>query len=269
MIAKRSFFLLLLSIAVILISGFSEERAYFTFQKSIAFKAREIYSDHIGNYYLVTRDKVQKVNLTDSLTQFHQRQNIGAITTVDVSNPMKTIIYYRDYRKVEILDTWMSMIREIDLDEYGYMQVSAVCGSSTNGIWLYDENTAQLNRITDGGDLILQSVSTRQSMNKVLHVSYLLEKNAKVYVSDPEVGIVQFDMFGSYIKTLPLKGVKKFSIFSDQIVFFDQGKIYNYNPLTLETKELILPDTKVIDATLLKNKLVAIDNDSVRIYSFK
>jgi hypothetical protein len=30
-----------------------------------------------------------------------------------------------------------------------------------------------------------------------------------------------------------------------------------------------LPDTKVIDATLLKNKLVAIDNDSVRIYSFK
>jgi hypothetical protein len=249
--------------------GFSEDKAVFKQQKNIAFKATQIYADHLGFYYLVTRDKVQKVNLNDSLTQFHQRQNIGAITTLDVSNPMKTIIYYRDYRKVEILDTWMSMIREIDLDEYGYMQVSAVCGSSTNGIWLYDENTAQLKRINDGGELILQSVSTRQSINKVLHVNYLLEKNATIYVSDPDVGIVLFDMFGSYLKTLPLKGVKKFAIFSDQIVFFDSGKIYNYNPFTLETKELALPDSTVKDAVLLKNKLATIDNDSVRIFSYK
>lgn len=249
--------------------GFSEDKAVFKQQKNIAFKATQIYADHLGFYYLVTRDKVQKVNLNDSLTQFHQRQNIGAITTLDVSNPMKTIIYYRDYRKVEILDTWMSMIREIDLDEYGYMQVSAVCGSSTNGIWLYDENTAQLKRINDGGELILQSVSTRQSINKVLHVNYLLEKNATIYVSDPDVGIVLFDMFGSYLKTLPLKGVKKFAIFSDQIVFFDSGKIFNYNPFTLETKELALPDSTVKDAVLLKNKLATIDNDSVRIFSYK
>ncbi len=260
--------LILLATSLLLMSS-SGDVQYFTPKKNIAFKAQQIIADHIGFYYLVTRDKVQKVHYNDSLTQFHQRQNIGAITTVDVSNPMKTILYYRDYRKVEILDTWMSMIREIDLDEYGYMQVSAVCGSSTNGIWLYDENSAQLKRINDGGELVLQSVSSRQSMNKVLHVSYLLEKNAKVYVADPEIGIVLFDMFGSYIKTLPIRGIQKFSIFADQIVFFNAGKIYNYNPLTLETKELILPDSTVTDAALLKNKLVTIGSDSVRIYTYK
>jgi len=148
------------------------------------------------------------------------------------------------------------------------MQVNAVCGSSTNGIWLYDENTAQLLRISDQGELIRQSISTRQSMNAVLHISTMIERNGYVYATDSSLGVAVFDMFGAYSKTIPIKGVQEFNVMQDQLIYFQDKKMENYNFQTFALKELTLPDSISKDAELLPNKLITLTNDSVKVYSY-
>jgi len=263
---KYSQFLLLLLMMMLL--SFSSSESSFVFKKSMAIKANALYADHLGYYYIVGKDKIQKVHPSDSLTQFHQRQGLGPITSIDVTNPMKTLVYFNDYRTIEILDNWMTLMREINLDDYGYMQISAVCNSSTNGIWFYDENSATLKRIDDAGNLLRQSISTRQSINKVLRVSSMLEKNGVLYLADPTTGVFTFDMFGNYIRTLPLIGVNKMRIQNDKIYYFTRGKFYGYQAETFATDELTLPDSTVIDAILLKNKLVTLSLDSVKVYTY-
>lgn len=255
-------------ISLFLIS-FSKNGDLFFLKRAFQFKANYLVNDHLGNFYLVGKHKIQKVVNGDSLVQFHQRTNWGAISSVDASNPMKIVVFYADYRKVEILDNWMTVLREVNLDDYVYMQANAICGSSTNGFWLYDENSALLKRIDDSGNLVRQSISTRQSIGKVLQVKYIQERNGKVYVSDPLVGIVVFDMFGTYIKTLPILGANQFFVYLDKIYFFRDGKIMSYDTESLQFSTIGIDNQSIDNAILVKNNYITTRGDSVFVYGYK
>jgi len=248
--------------------SFEQDKSVFTLNKSFPFKADKMLADHIGNYYLVSDYKVQKVNRFDSLLQFHQRKNLGKIGRVDVSNPMKILVYFPDFRSIDILDNNMTELRVLKLDEYGDMQVNAVCASNTNGIWIYDENTAILKRINESRRNHKQSVSTRQSMNKVLHVSSMLERNGYVYLCDENEGIAVFDLFGSFSKLIPIKGIQSFNVVQDQLIFMQNKTLVNYNLQSLSAKEMQLPNPNAKDVCLFNNKLVSLAGDSVSIFNF-
>lgn len=253
----------------LLLSSFWRSDDIFFLKRAFQFKANFFVNDHLGNYYLVGKHKIQKVVNGDSLVQFHQRTNWGDISSVDASNPMKIVVFYADYRRVEILDNWMTVLREVNLDDYVYMQANAICGSSTNGFWLYDENSALLKRIDDSGNLVRQSISTRQSIGKVLQVKYLQERNGKVYLSDPQVGIVVFDMFGTYIKTLPILGTNQFFVYLDKIYFFTDGKIMSYDTESLQFSTIGIDNQVIENAILVRNNYITTRADSVFVYGYK
>jgi hypothetical protein len=163
----------------------------------------------------------------------------------------------------------MTVLREVNLDDYVYMQANAICGSSTNGFWLYDENSALLKRIDDSGNLVRQSISTRQSIGKVLQVKYLQERNGKVYLSDPQVGIVVFDMFGTYIKTLPILGTNQFFVYLDKIYFFTDGKIMSYDTESLQFSTIGIDNQVIENAILVRNNYITTRADSVFVYGYK
>ena len=78
-----------------------------------------------------------------------------------------------------------------------------------------------------------------------------------------------FDIFGSYEKTIPLKGVKKFQILQDQIVYFENNQLSSYNSLTLELKSLALPDTAEVSlAVLEKSRLGIMKKERVDFYKY-
>lgn len=269
MTKSKYVFGLIISFLVVLLFSFGRNDDIFFLKRAFQFKANFLVNDHLGNYYLVGKHKIQKVVNGDSLVQFHQRTNWGDISSVDASNPMKIVVFYADYRRVEILDNWMTVLREVNLDEYVYMQANAICGSSTNGFWLYDENSALLKRIDDSGNLVRQSISTRQSIGKVLQVKYLQERNGKVYVSDPQVGIVVFDMFGTYIKTLPILGANQFFVHLDKIYFFNEGKIMSYDTESLQFSTIGIDNQSIENAILVKNNYITTRGDSVFVYGYK
>ena len=61
------------------------------------------------------------------------------LAQIDVSNPMRVLLYYKDFSTIVILDRFMTNRSTIDLRKQDIFQVEAVCLSYDNKIWVYDE----------------------------------------------------------------------------------------------------------------------------------
>ena len=110
---------------------------------------------------------------------------------------------------------------------------------------------------------------TNIGKNFWLFFDFMIEKDNAVYLNDPAIGIMVFDIFGNYSKTVPIKGLKKFQVFQDQIIYFDNGRLNAYGLITLDLKSIQLPDTtEVVMAAIQKNRMAILKKDRVDFYRY-
>ena len=62
--------------------------------------------DNLGNIFLVTGfQQLKKLdNNYDSVAVFNNVRRYGKLETIDVSNPLKVLLFYRDFNTVVVLD---------------------------------------------------------------------------------------------------------------------------------------------------------------------
>ena len=74
-------------------------------QRSLPLSARRATTDQLGNLYLVTTGNALEKYTPEGLflTRFTNNR-LGAIQSVDVSNPLKVLVWYADFRTVVFLD---------------------------------------------------------------------------------------------------------------------------------------------------------------------
>ena len=133
---------ILLSI-LFLISAFtsSAQQSAFTQVKSIEGEFIDFTVDNLGNYFLLSKNnQLKKLNAQgDSTGIFNDVRRYGKLYSIDATNPLKVLLYYKNFSTVVVLDRFLNMINTIDLRKQNIFQVKAVAQSSDNNIWLYDE----------------------------------------------------------------------------------------------------------------------------------
>ena len=106
-------------------------------------------------------------------------------------------------------------------------------------------------------------------MDAVPNPDFMVEKDNAVYLNDPSIGIMVFDIFGNYSKTVPIKGLKKFQVFQDQIVYFENNRLNAYGLISLDLKSIQLPDSAdVLMAAIQKNRMAVLKRDKVDFYRY-
>ena len=107
----------------------------------------------------------------------------------------------------------------IDLTDLELDETSLVCRSYNDGIWYYDPIRFELIRKNQE----LKTTNTSGNLANILSINiqanYLVEHNNKVYLNDPKNGILVFDNFGTYLKTIPIYGVSSFQV-KDQFIIY-------------------------------------------------
>ena len=101
-------------------------------------------------------------------------------------------------------------------------------------IWLYDQATDRLHRFnieTRKIEFISQIITKLAGIE--VTPNYLVSDMNGVYLSCPEVGIMIFDFFGNYFKTIPIKDIKYFQVKNKNLIFL-KGQ-------TLEMQSIDLP----------------------------
>ena len=233
----------------------------------IPVKADLITTDNLGNFYVVRNDLVEKYSSTGTLLYTFSNKSLGRISHIDVSNPMKPLLFYREQAQAVFLDNMMAVsgspLRFAE-EEFPDLQLLAV--SRENGLWIFTSQHSELLRLNDQRQITHRTGNLRQVLGMTISPNYLLEYNNKVYLNSPSEGILIFDVFGTYYKTIPVKQLQSFQVQDENIIYHKDGKLHSYNIKTLETQEFPLPDSTALFVRVEKEKLYMLAPAECRIY---
>ena len=205
----------------------------------------DVQVDRLEKIYVLYSDNTLDINNNLGLPTYTFANNQkGRISSVDVSNPLKVLVFFKDFGIVSVLDNTLSDVSSIAMNEFGYDDVRTVAGSNDNNIWIYDAAQYRLIKIDNEGNELLASINLTELELNDLNPVDIVESGNKVYVVDEEIGIVVFDNFGQFIQLLPITGLREVFIDRD-VILYQKGKdLVSYNPLLIDNTNVDLSEIK-------------------------
>ena len=243
------------------------QTSHLELQKSIELQATFVEIDNIGNVYTVKEGLISKYTIDGKFLMKNSAMAFGQITSMDATNALKMILFFKDLSQVTYLDNQLSARGDrVELDVLGYFQTTAVCRSYSDGFWLYDQTTFELTRFTEQLEVSQQSGNLAQVLDFVPAPNYMREYNNWLYVNDPEQGVLVFDWYGSYTKTIPIKGLKKIVIRADKLFYVSDTSLESYDLKTSQFAQIELPKVDIVDFSLFEDNLVIITKNQLQVY---
>ncbi|MGH1335562.1 MAG: hypothetical protein ACRBFS_05485 [Aureispira sp.] len=222
--------------------GYSQNEYRFQPIAQIEQTAQWMEVDKMQQLYLLVGDNdLQKYDVKGNLLCRFNENNLGPISYVDVSNPFRILVYYDDYTTVIFLDRTLSEIQRHDLSHLDLPQVEALGTASDNNLWLFDNNSYTLKKLDQKNEVLVESLDLNLLLPEALNPVRLLEANNRVYLNSPNLGVLVFDLFGNYIKTIPLLDLDYFQWYEGQIFYTQDKKLQAYHLLSFQYKNIELP----------------------------
>ena len=227
-------------------------------------KNAHIEIDAFGNIYVINTNEIIKYNSLGVLQKKFSTKRYGKIDFVDAMNPLKILVYYKDFQQLIFLDNQMSASSDvISLESIGHEQTSLVCSSSNNSFWIYDKQNNELSRF----DAELKSLVKTGNLKRILDIdikpNYMQEHNNYLYLNCPNEGILVFDIYGTFYKTIPLKNLKEFNVVNGDVFYYDNLSLKQYQAQTFKTIEKQFLDSIISNVIWQNGKIYKIYTDSL------
>ncbi len=193
--------------------------------------------DNLGNIYLIMpNNQIKKLTAKgDSIAVYNDIKRYGNIYSIDVTNPLKVLIYFKDFSTIVVLDRLLSVRNVIDLRKQNILQVKAVASSYDNNIWLYDELDGKLKKIDDAGSVLLESTDFRQVFDPAPSPEAIYDRDGQLYLYDPKKGLMIFDYYGASKNNLQLLNYSDVQVIDkNTITARDGSRIILYKPSALQ-----------------------------------
>jgi len=177
-------------------------------QKSIPGIFTDFNVDEAGNIYLVINgSQLKKIDRNgDSIAVFNNVKKYGNIHSVDVTNPLKILVYYKSTSTIVVLDRLLSVRQVIDLRKSNIQQAKAVRLSYDNNIWLFDELESKIKKLDENGKLLFQSADLRNVFAEAPSFQSIFDTDGSLYLYDPKQGWFVFDYYGAFRKKYAFTG---------------------------------------------------------------
>ncbi len=213
-------FLLIISLFFILQTARAQNDSSFSLTRTMQADVADFTVDNVGNVYLLTKNNLLKKfdQNGDSVTVFNAVTRFGDISYIDVSNPLKILLYYKDFATIVEVDRFLNILNTIDLRSLGIFQVKAIGLAYDNNLWIYDELDAKLKRIGDDGTLIDQTTDFRQLFDTIPDPSLITDQGGLVYLYDVAKGVYVFDHYGTLKSHVQLNGWRDFTVIDKNLV---------------------------------------------------
>jgi len=221
--------------------------------------------DPYGNIYAVKEAQLLKFSPQGKLLHNYSNSRFGVISSIDVFNPMKIMLFYQDAGILLFLNEQLAQIREpISLFEANYQTISLASYSSANQIHLYDNANKYLYTL----DFFMREISKTPIHFPAFNPIKMIELEEKSLVfHDTEAGIYLFDAFGTFNKMIPIITPHAVTVTSELIYYpnNDEVCIYNYKTLNAEKKQLPISD--VVQTLFYRsNMILLLNNGTISIY---
>ena len=222
-------------------------------------------TDNLNNSYLVNGEELIKYNSAGKLFLKYSNKRYGNITTIDATNALKVLLYYKDFQQLVFLDSQLSQNGEaISLENLGYEQTDLVCSSFNNSFWIYNKQTVELVRFNENSQQIAKTGNLKQLLQAELKPDFMIEHNSYLYLNCPDIGIYVFDMYGTFNKIISLKNLHAFQVNDKIIYFYKEGKLCSYDTKAFEEKCISYNDSILKNVRIEKDRFYFQYKDSVK-----
>lgn len=224
--------------------------------------------DNLLNIYRVQGAEVYKYDKKGDFKFRFSDNQLGNVGKIDVTFPMRPLVVYPELNYIVLLDNTLSENRgKINLIDHNIPLATLACASIQNHFWFYDAMSFSLIRTNDSYKNVQQTGNLSQILRINLQPNHMEEFANRLYVNNPATGILVFDIFGTYIKTIPVKGLEKFQVFENHIVYYSGNSIFRYHLRTNETVEIPLPITGD-DALVQKNRVAVKLKEEIVVFDY-
>jgi hypothetical protein len=220
--------------------------------------------DGFSNIYVINDNEIVKYNSIGVLQKKFSTKRYGKIDFVDAMNPLKLLVYYKDFQQIMFLDDQLTETSSmISIETLGHEQTSLVCSSANNSFWIYDKQNNELVRF----DAELKSLVKTGNLKRILDIdmkpNFMMEHNNYVYLNCPNEGILVFDIYGTFYKTIPLKNLKEFNVVNGDVFYFENHTLKQYQAQTFNTIEKQFADTLIQTIYWQNNHFYKVYHDSL------
>jgi hypothetical protein len=198
--------------------------------------------DELGNVFALTKSgQLKKYNNNlDSMGVFNDVRRYGKLYSISADNPLRTVLYFKDYRTILVLDRLMQVVNKIDLRKAGIFQVKAVAQSYDNLFWIFDEQESKLKKIDEEGKQVLTTADLRLVFTEPIIPSNLFDLGGYVYLYDQKNGLFIFDYYGALKNKIAFIDWRQVHPVGKQIVGIKNNLLLSYTPGNIDTKEFPL-----------------------------
>ena len=228
--------------------------------------------DKMKQLYLIVGDHTLLKYTPDGnfICQFNENR-LGEISFIDISNPFRILVYYNDYATVVFLDRTLSEIQRNDFSDLDIPQIQALCTASDNNIWLFENNAYTLKKVNNQNEILLESADLNLLISEELMPNRIIEFETKVYLNSPNIGILVFDVFGNYIKTIDIKEIDYFQFYEGQIFYVKNKSFNTYHLRSFLTQEIKLPviQDELKQLCIAQEQLYLRYSDEIKIIGFQ
>lgn len=233
-------------------ASYGQYRELFTLEE----EADLICFDNLLNIYKVKQTELIKYDKNGGFQFRYSDKQLGNIGSVDVTFPLRPLLVYPDINYAVLLDNTLSNNRgNINLLNQGIDLGMLACSSVQNHFWFYDAMNFSLVRTNENFKHVTNTGNLAQVLRiQSLQPNFLKEFANRVYLNNPSTGILVFDIFGTYIKTIPITGLTEFQVNGNELIYFKDGSLFRFNSETYDELEIPLPEG-TLQALLQKNRI--------------
>lgn len=198
-------------------------------------------TDELGNTYVLRGDELELYDKNGRSWLRNSVKTFGRIHTIDAFYSLKPMVFSPELGQMAVLDNTLSVQGSVlNLPRNGYPQIRLACMSVQNHFWLFDERDLSIIRV----DSQLRSRANSGRLDQQLGISpaptSMQEHENWLYVNDPAIGILVFDLFGTYSRTIPILGVRQFEVRGRMLYFLANDRFQVYDMRSFEINDFPL-----------------------------
>ena len=245
----------------------------FQFLKTIKGDFTYFNVDNLDNIYLLNKSNQLKklTEAGDSVAVFNDVKKYGNPDYIDVTNPLKTLLYYKNYSTIVTLDRLLAPRNTINLRKQNIFYVNNVTLSYDNYMWIFDEEDYRLKKIDEEGKILQSSTDWRMLFDSVPAPVKMIDRDNFVYLYDPAKGFYIFDYYGGFKNRLAFLNWTNVEVNSTTVYGFGANKLYSYQLKSLQLKEYKLPKFfgSFEAIKVMNGKVYLLNEKGINIYQIK
>ena len=219
-------------------------------------------TDNFDAKYYINNNVFYKKD--ESTTINYSNIQLGEIASVDIYNPLKMAMFYKDFNIVVILDNRLAEIYKVDFNAIQpYRNVSTISIGNDNTIWIFNQDLQQLQLYDYLNNQI--RVTTLPVASDVLDLAsnynfaWLLTENY----------IYKYSYFGSLLYKIKNDGYTALEERNDDVVLQKGNKLFFLKDKTEQITPIILPELLIKQFFVTGETLYIYDSEMLYKFQLK